>query len=158
MTPLWSLDDPWETVFAPRLFGAGRFAEMYRTRTLIEAGVVLVWGSDWPVTGVSPLDGLETAITHRYPGGTDLAGHQDRAWKPEERVTLEQAITAYTSAGAYLMHDEHERGSIVRGLSADVVVLSRNLFEVPALEIHTVEVDMTVIAGKVVYERTKAAP
>jgi predicted amidohydrolase YtcJ len=158
MTPLWSLDDPWETVFAPRLFGAERYSEMYRTRTLIDAGVMLVWGSDWPVTGVSPLDGLETAVTHRYPGGTDLAGHPDRAWKPEERVTLEQAITAYTAAGAYLMHDEHERGSIVAGRSADLVVLNRNLFEMPVLEIHKVEVDMTVIAGKVVYERQPRAP
>jgi predicted amidohydrolase YtcJ len=157
MTPLWSLDDPWETVFAPRLFGAERYSEMYRTRTLIDAGVMLVWGSDWPVTGVSPLDGLETAVTHRYPGGTDLAGHPDRAWKPEERVTLEQAITAYTSAGAYLMHDEHERGSILPGLSADLVVLGRNLFDTPVLEIHKVEVDMTFIAGKVVFERMPVA-
>jgi predicted amidohydrolase YtcJ len=93
MTPLWSVDDPWEMIFAPRLFGPERFRELYRTGTLLEAGVVLVWGSDWPVTGVSPLEGLETAITHR-------------------------------------------------------------LFETPPLEIHSVPVDMTIVGGEVIFERS----
>ena len=153
MTPLWSLDDPWETIFAPRLFGSERFGELYRTRTLLEAGVVLVWGSDWPVTGVSPLEGLETAITHRYPGGRDLKGQQDHAWKPEERVSLEQAIVAYTSAGAYLLHDERSRGSLEAGKAADLAVLGRNMFETPPLAIHSVAVDMTIVAGEVIFER-----
>jgi predicted amidohydrolase YtcJ len=156
MTPLWSVDDPWETIFAPRLFGPGRFPELYRTRTLLEAGVILVWGSDWPVTGVSPLEGLETAITHRYPGGKDPEGREDHAWKPEEHLSLEQAIVAYTSAGAYLLHDELARGSLVAGKAADLVVLGRNLFETPPLEIHNVPVDMTIVAGEVIFERARA--
>jgi predicted amidohydrolase YtcJ len=153
MTPLWGVDDPWETIFAPRLFGPGRFSELYRTRTLLEAGVVVVWGSDWPVTGVAPLDGLETAITHRYPGGKDPKGQQDHAWKPEERVSLEQAIVAYTSAGAWLLHEEVSRGSLTVGKAADLVVLGRNLFDTPPLEIHGVPVDMTVVAGEIIFER-----
>ena len=153
MTPLWSVDDPWETIFAPRLFGPERFGELYRTRTLLEAGVVLVWGSDWPVTGVSPLEGVETAITHRYPGGKDLKGQEDHAWKPEERVSLEQAIVAYTSAGAYLLHDERSRGSVEPGKAADLVVLGRNMFETPPLAIHSVPVDMTIVGGEVIFER-----
>jgi predicted amidohydrolase YtcJ len=154
MTPLWSVDDPWETIFAPRLFGPERFPELYRTRTLLEAGVVLAWGSDWPVTGVSPLEGLETAITHRYSGGKDLKGQEDHAWKPEERVSLEQAIVAYTSAGAYLLHDERSRGSLETGKAADLAVLGRNLFETPPLEIHSVPVDMTIVRGQVIFERS----
>jgi predicted amidohydrolase YtcJ len=153
MTPLWSVDDPWETIFAPRLFGPERFHELYQTRTLLDSGAILVWGSDWPVTGVSPLEGLETAITHRYPGGKDLQGREDHAWKPEERVSLEQAIVAYTAAGAYLLHDERSRGSLVAGKAADLVVLDRNLFETPPLEIHAVQVDMTIVAGEVTFER-----
>ena len=153
MTPLWSVDDPWETIFAPRLFGPQRFHELYKTRTLLDSGVVLVWGSDWPVTGVSPLDGLETAITHRYPGGKDLKGEEDHAWKPEERVTLEQALVAYTSAGAYLLHDELSRGSLVPGKEADLVVLDRNLFDTPPLRIHSVQVAMTLVGGEVIFER-----
>ena len=155
MTPLWSMDDPWETIFAPRLFGPGRFSELYRTRTLLEAGAVLVWGSDWPVTGVSPLEGLETAITHRYPGGRDPKGQEDHAWKPEERVSLEQAIVAYTAAGAWLLHDERSRGSLAVGKAADLVILGRNLFDTPPLEIHDVPVDMTIVAGEVIFERLK---
>ena len=153
MTPLWSVDDPWETIFAPRLFGPERFRELYKTRTLLDSGVVLVWGSDWPVTGVSPLDGLETAITHRYPGGKDLNGNEDHAWKPEERVSLEQALVAYTSASAYLLHDELSRGSLVPGKMADLVVLDHDLFETPPLQIHSVQVDMTIVGGEVIFER-----
>jgi predicted amidohydrolase YtcJ len=153
MTPLWSLGDTWETVDAPAMFGPERSQHIFPTRSLLAAGAVLVWGSDWPVTGVSPLDGIETAITHRYPGGKDPFGKEDHSWHPEERVTLEQAIVAYTSAGAYLMHAEADRGTLERGKLADLVVLSRNLFETPPLDIHNVQVDMTVLGGKVVFTR-----
>ena len=153
MTPLWSRGDPWQTVFAVRMFGAERAAQSYRTRSLLDSGAVLVWGTDWPVTGVSPLDGLETAVTHRYPGGHDPAGAEDAAWNPGERLSLPQALVAYTAAGAYLLHDEQQRGTIEPGKLADLVVLSRNLFQVPALEIHTVQVDMTLLGGQVIYAR-----
>jgi len=117
---------------------------------------MVAWGSDWDVTGVSPLDGLETATTHRYPGGIDLNGKEDRSWNPDERVSLEQAIVAYTSAGAYLMHDDTTRGSLAAGMLADLVVLDKNLFDTAPLEIHSVQVDMTVIGGKAVFSRTPA--
>jgi predicted amidohydrolase YtcJ len=103
---------------------------------------------------VSPLDGLETATTHRYPGGKDLTGKEDHSWNPQERVSLEQAIVAYTSAGAYLLHDDGIRGSLSTGKAADLVVLSRYLFESAPLDIHTVQVDMTVVGGHVAFART----
>jgi predicted amidohydrolase YtcJ len=154
MTPLWSLGDPWETVFAPRLFGPVRSAHLYPMRSLLDSGAVLVWGSDWPVTGVSPLDGLETAVTHRYPGGRDLNGKVDHTWNAEQRVNLEQAIVAYTAAGAYLLHDDAIRGSLAIGKAADLVVLDTNLFETAAMDIHRVRVDMTLLDGKVIFART----
>lgn len=153
MSPLWILGDAWETVFAPRLFGPERSRRLYQPRTLLASGAMLVWGTDWPVTGVSPLAGLETATTHRYPGGMDLQGKEDRSFNPHERINLEQAIVAYTSAGAYLMHDDASRGSLAAGKAADLVVLDKNLFEAAPLEIHSVQVDMTLVAGKVVFER-----
>jgi predicted amidohydrolase YtcJ len=153
MSPLWILGDAWETVFAPRLFGPERSRRLYQPRTLLASGAMLVWGTDWPVTGVSPLAGLETATTHRYPGGMDLQGKEDRSFNPHERINLEQAIVAYTSAGAYLMHDDAGRGSLAAGKAADLVVLDKNLFEAAPLEIHSVQVDMTLVAGKVVFER-----
>lgn len=153
MTPLWSRGDPWETVFAPRMFGQYRAAHLYRARSLLEAGAVLVFGSDWPVTSVAPLEGLETAVTHRYPGGRAPDGTEDAVWNAGERISLEQALVAYTSAGAYLVHDETRRGTIESGRLADLVVLDRNLFETPPLEIHLVKIDMTVFGGRIVYER-----
>ena len=154
MTPLWSLGDTWETVDAPRMFGPQRSRHLFPTRSLLESRAILVWGSDWPVTGVSPLDGLETAVTHRYPGGRDQFGKEDQSWHPEERVSLEQAIVAYTSAGAYFMHDDATRGTLAPGKTADLVVLEKNLFEIAPLDIHKVQVDMTVLGGKVVFART----
>ncbi len=153
MTPIWSLGDTWETVDAPNMFGPERSQHIFPTRSLLDAGATLVWGSDWPVTGVSPMDGLETAITHRYPGGKDQFGKEDQSWHPQERVNLEQAIVAYTSAGAYLMHDETTRGTLSVGKVADLVVLSQNIFETAPLDIHKVQVDMTLLGGKVVFAR-----
>jgi len=153
MSPLWSRGDPWETVFAPKLFGPARSARLYPTRSLLDAGATLVWGSDWPVTDLAPLAGLETAVTHRYPGGKDPEGVTDKVWIPAERISLAQALIAYTSAGAYLVKDEANRGSLVAGKLADLVVLSRNLFEADPLAIHEATVDLTLVGGKVVFER-----
>ena len=153
MSPLWNRGDPWETVFAPRLFGPERSANLYRTRSLLDSGAVLVWGSDWPVTGVDPLDGIETAVTRRYPGGRDPQGIEDAPWIPTQRLTLVEAVAAYTASGAYLLHAEAERGTIAVGKLADLVVLSRNLFAADPLTIHAIDVDMTLIGGRVVFER-----
>jgi predicted amidohydrolase YtcJ len=155
MSPVWNRGDPWETVFAPKLFGPERSANLYRTRSLLDAGAVLVWGSDWPVTGVDALDGIETATTRRYPGGKTPEGIDDVSWIPGQRVTLPEAITAYTAAGAYLLHAEHERGTITAGKLADLIVLSGNLFAVAPLAIHAVEVDLTMIGGRPVFERPR---
>lgn len=152
MTPLWSRGDPWETVFAPRMFGEERAAHLYRTRSLIDQGAVLVWGSDWPVTGFSPLEGLETAVTHRYPGGRDPEGLEDRTWNPEERLNLGQALQAYTAASAWLVHDEERRGVLAPGRLADLAILDRDLFETPPLEIHAAMVVMTVLGGRIIHE------
>jgi len=153
MTPLWSHGDPWETVFARRMFGEERASQIYKTRTLLDSGAVLVWGSDWPVTGVSPLDGLETAITHRYLGGRDPSGAEDKVWNPGQRLSLGQAIAAYTASSAYLVHEEDRRGTLQVGKLADLVVLNRNLFETAPDRIHEVAVDATVLGGRILFER-----
>lgn len=152
-SPLWSKGDPWEAVFAPILFGPERASTLFKTRSALDAGVMIAWGSDWDVTSVSPLEGLETAITHRYPGGKDPEGNSDATWNPGERVNLAQAIAAYTSAGAYVMHGDQSRGSLEAGKLADLVVLDRNLFDTPELEIHHTRVMMTVIGGQIVHEQ-----
>lgn len=150
MSPLWSRGDPWETVLAPRMFGAERAGRNYPMRTLLDAGASLVWGTDWPVSSLNPFEGIETAITHRFPGGVDPEGHPDTIWNPSERIHLEQALAAYTSSGAYLLHDEGVRGALVVGQQADLLVLDRNLFEVAASEIHAARPELVMIAGQVV--------
>ena len=153
MSPFWSMNDPWEAVFAPRLFGPERTSHNYPMRSLLDTGAIVVWGSDWPVSSVSPLDGIETATTHRYPGGKDPGGKEDQVFNPGQRLSLEQAIVAYTSAGAYLLQDEAVRGTLEVGKFADLVVLDRNLFEISPFDIHHAKVDMTIVDGQVVYTR-----
>lgn len=158
MTPLWSRPDAWQTVFAVEMFGAERANSAYRTRSLAEDGAVLAWGSDWPVTGVATLAGIETAVTHRHTGGRDEKGKEDAAWNPAERLTLDRALAAYTVAGAALFGESERRGSIEVGKDADLVVLGSNLFEVAPLELHAVTVDLTLRRGAVVWARKTAAP
>jgi len=156
MTPLWSLGDVWEAEDGPRLFGAECSARLLPARELLNAGATLAWGTDWPVTDVSPLAGIETAITHRYPGGVDPKGHPDTTWHPSGRLNLAEAFNAYTAAGAYLLHEDGLRGRIAAGYAADVVVLNRDPFAMPALNIHRIRVDYTIIDGRVVYARPSA--
>lgn len=77
----------------------------------------------------------------------------DKTWMPDQTLNLEQAIAAYTIQGAYLMHMEDKTGSIEVGKFADLVVLEENLFEIPALEIHSVNTDLTVFDGQIIYRR-----
>lgn len=153
LSPLWMLPDPWETVFAPRLFGPERSARLFETRSFLADGVSVVFGTDWPVTGLSPVSGIETATTRRYPGGKDPHGREDTPLVPREAIDLEQAIAAYTIAGARLLQAEAQRGSIEVGKDADLVVLDRDLFASAPLERHRALVDMTLLAGRVVYSR-----
>jgi predicted amidohydrolase YtcJ len=101
------------------------------------------------------LEGIETVVTHRYPGGVDPSGKTDTAWNPSQRVSIEQALVAYTSAGAYLFHEEHLRGSLAAGMSADLIVLSDNLFDLEPTKIHTARVELTMLEGKLTFEAAR---
>lgn len=153
MSPLWGRPDPWGALFAPKLFGPERAARQYPVRTLLDAGARLAWGSDWPVSEVAPLDGIETATTRRHPGGRDAQGVEDAPLGANQRVSLAEALHAYTAGGAWLAHAETERGSIAPGRLADLVVLGRDLFSVDALAIHATTVELTMVDGEVVFRR-----
>jgi hypothetical protein len=156
MTPAWSRGDDLNRTFAEPRLGPERARWLYSHRSILAAGGRLAWGTDWPVTTLVPLEGLETAVTRRYNGGRDPEGKPDAAWIPQECLSLEQAIAAYTLGAAHALFLEKERGSVETGKRADLVVLEKNLFKIPALEIHTVPVDFTIAEGKVVYERKAA--
>ena len=153
ITPIWMRLDFWERM-ALETIGPERGRQLFLSQDYLRNGATLVWGTDWSVTTLSPLEGIETAVTRRHLGGVDpTTGEEDETWMPDQVMNLEQAIAAYTVNGAYLMHSENELGSIEAGKLADLVVLEANLFDVAPLAIHAVKTDMTVFNGNILYER-----
>ena len=135
------------------LIGPKRSRWLYPISSVSRTGVPIVFGSDWPVSTMNPLEILQTAITRR-----DASAGPGPAWIPEERIDLATCLTASTIAGAYLDFRDRETGSIEVGKAADGIVLDRNLFEVPPDKIHRARVMMTLLEGRVVLESTVAAP
>jgi predicted amidohydrolase YtcJ len=115
-------------------------------RSLHDAGAVLAFSSDWDVTEMDPIIGIYTAVTRK-----SLDGNPPGGWIPEQTVSLETAIRAYTLNGAYANFAEQNRGSITVGKYADLVLLSANLFEIPHQEILDTKVVLTMVGGSVVY-------
>lgn len=134
-----------------RIGERGRWA--YAFRTLEEAGVLLSFGSDWPGTNASwypsnPLLGIYAAVTRQTVDGEPAGG-----WFPEERISLETALRAYTVHNAWAAGQEAEKGRLEPGLLADLVVLDRDPFEVSASELDEVRVLLTMVGGRVVHDR-----
>jgi predicted amidohydrolase YtcJ len=132
--PYWAKFDAWQTeLTAPRL-GPERTDRQYMMRTILETGAPISFGSDWPVTTYAPLAGIQVAVTRQMTDGD----FRD-PWVPGERLTVEQALAAYTSGVAFQAGDE--RGGVLRpGARADVVLLARDPRRVPPLEIEAIEV------------------
>lgn len=147
--PLWAYEDTYITdLTVPRL-GPERSRWLYPIRSVLETGAIVAGGSDWSVTTMDPFRAMEVAVTRRDPD----APPGGEAWIPEERVDVRDVIRAYTLAGAMAGDMEGETGSVTVGKSADLVVVDRNLLEVPAHEISETRVDLTVFRGRVVYRR-----
>jgi predicted amidohydrolase YtcJ len=110
---------------------------------------VVAFGSDWPVAPLVPLTGIYAAVTRRT-----IDGKNPNGWMPQEKVTVAQAVRAYTYNAAYAEGEETLKGSIQPGQLADIVVLSRDIFQIDPAEIENVKVDLTFLGGAVVYDRT----
>ena len=124
--------------------GPERSAGLYRMRTWVEAGVELPGSSDAPVVDSAPLLGLHDMVNRRTASGADFG--------PDEALTLDQALRAYTFGSAFASHEEHLKGSITPGLLADFAVLDRDPTAVPAQEIRELQVGATVVGGDVVFD------
>jgi predicted amidohydrolase YtcJ len=146
--PLWANGDEYLTELAEPVLGPARSRWLYPIRSLVKSGALVSGGSDWSVSSLAPLEGIQTAVTRRSPD--DPAG--TRAWIPQERVDLPTAIALYTINAAYQNQQERETGSIEVGKLADLVVLEQNLFEVASNEIHRVRVVRTILQGTTVYQ------
>ncbi len=149
--PLWANGDEYLTRLAEPALGPSRSRWLYPIGSAVDAGAVVSAGSDWSVSSLAPLDGIQVAITRRPP----TAGTTTTPWHPEEVVDLSAAIAMYTINAAYQNHQERETGSIEVGKLADLVILEKNLFEVAPREIHAVRVLRTILEGVTVFERKK---
>jgi predicted amidohydrolase YtcJ len=125
--------------------GEGRWRHAWAFRSLRDAGATLAFSSDWNVAEMDPLVGIYSAITRANLDGSD-------AWIPEEAVDLATAIRAYTAGGAFASFAEADRGTIAKGRYADLVLLSRDLFEVtdPRAILDTRAL-WTMVEGEIVY-------
>jgi len=144
--PLWSQLDPVmieRTI--PRL-GPQRSALQYQIGTLARSGAAVSFGSDWPVSSVSPLAGMSVAVTRTTSGGEPAGG-----WTPDERVPLLQAISAYTAGTAHQAFDDRDRGTLAPGAWGDLVVLAADLIAIDGDEARDVAVDQTLLDGVTVY-------
>ena len=120
----------------------------YAFRSILEAGGTLVFGSDWFVAPVDPLLGIWAAVARQTLDGANPGG-----WYPEQRITVEEALRAYTSANAFGNFAESDRGTLREGMLADIVVLDRDLRTIPPDEIRNANVQVTIVGGRVVYEK-----
>ena len=132
--------------------GLERTKGAYAFKSIQASGAVLSFGTDWPGTSASeypinPMLGLYAAVTRQTITGQPAAG-----WFPNERISIEEAIRAYTYNTAYANFEEKIKGSIEVGKLADLTVLTKNLLKVAPKEFLTTQVLYTIIDGKVVYE------
>ena len=132
-----------------RHWGEERGRGAYAWRSLLDSGTALAFGSDCPVESFDPLAGIHAAATRRRSDGSP----GPEGWHPEQRISVEDAVRAYTLGAAYASGEERERGSITPGKLADLVVLSQDIFVVPAMSILETEVEATVFDGQFVYCR-----
>jgi hypothetical protein len=146
--PFWANGDEYLTRLAEPALGPRRSRWLYPIGSMVRQGAIVSGGSDWTVSSLAPLDAIEVAVTHRPPGGRPKP-----PWQPEEVVDLPTAIAMYTINAAYQNHLDRETGSIEVGKLADLVVLERNLFEVPPGEVHAVRVMRTLLEGRTVFRR-----
>lgn len=145
--PFWAYADPYIVDMTLPILGPDRSRWLYPLRSVANSGAVIACGSDWSVSSMNPLDAIQIAVTRR--GLTDGPGP---AWIPEEVVDLPTMIAGYTINGAYVNFQETETGSLEVGKCADLVVLDRNLFEIPPHEIHRTKVLLTILEGQTVFQ------
>jgi predicted amidohydrolase YtcJ len=145
MQPYHAIDDG---RWAEKRIGPERIRTTYAFRSLLDSGAVLAFGSDWTVAPSDPVLGLYAAVTRRT-----LDGKHPGGWVPEEKISLEEALRAYTIGHARATMAESRRGILRPGMAADLVLLDRDLFATPDSELADVQVHATVAGGRIVYRR-----
>src|SRR6202007_149162 len=116
--------------WADKRIGPERVKTTYAFRSLLDAGAILAFGSDWVVAPMNPLQGIYAAATRRT-----LDGRHPGGWVPQQKISVKEAVHAYTVGSAYASMEEGIKGSIQPGKLADMAVLSRDIFHIDAVEV-----------------------
>ncbi|MBE3135667.1 MAG: amidohydrolase [Acidobacteria bacterium] len=134
--------------WAEKRIGPERIKTTYAFRTFLDHKVRLAIGTDWPVAPLNPALALYAAVTRATLDGKNPGG-----WVPAQKITVEEAIEGYTVGAAYAEFQESAKGSISAGKLADIVILGADPFAIEPAALRNLTVDMTIVGGKVVFER-----
>lgn len=157
-TMLWDQMDPVMVNATQPYLTPQQLADLMPMGQVHEAGLVVTGGSDWPVTQISPLSSIEVAVTGKSaPYHLGMPTVMEQPPMVGERVKLDTMIRAYTLNAAYAARQEDVLGSVSVGKRADLIVLEKNLFKIHPEDIAEVEIDLTMLDGRVVFERAKAS-
>ncbi|MBL7872870.1 MAG: amidohydrolase [Cyclobacteriaceae bacterium] len=127
--------------------GEERLSWSFAWNAMLKSGANLVYSSDWPACiDINPIRGLHVAVNRKNPNGFPEGG-----WIPEQKISIAQALNAYTSMGAYSSFEENLKGQIKEGQLADVIVFSQDLFTIDPMKTHETKVVLTVFDGKIIY-------
>jgi predicted amidohydrolase YtcJ len=147
MQPYHAIDDG---RWADRVIGATRAKGTYAFRSLLDNRAQIAFGSDWFVAPPTPLEGIYAAVTRRT-----LDDRNPDGWVPQEKITVEEALRAYTSGSARAEFSEADKGMLVRGMLADFVMIDRDLTTIPPETIRDARVTRTFVGGREVYSATE---
>jgi len=145
MQPYHAIDDG---RWAEKVIGSERAKYAFAMKSMFDHGVKVIFGSDWHVAPASPILGIYAAVTRRT-----IDGAQPGGWVPEQKITVEQALQAYTIDAAYGIFEERSRGSLEVGKLADFVVLDQNILSIEPNDLPQVKVLSTYVGGKEVYHK-----
>ncbi|HOQ61030.1 MAG TPA: amidohydrolase family protein, partial [Vicinamibacterales bacterium] len=133
--------------WAERRIGPRRIRSAYPFRTLLEKGVRLALGSDWPVAPLNPLLGIYAAATR-----ATLDGAHPEGWVPRQKITVEDALRGYTSGSAYAEFTDGRKGVVAPGAFADLAILSDDILAIAPDRVREARVTTTIVGGRVVFD------
>jgi len=146
MQPYHAIDDG---RWVQQRIGPERIQTTYAFRDLLDSDAPLAFGSDWTVATLDPLWGVYAAVTRRTLDGKNPTG-----WVPQQKITVGEALRAYTAGNAWAVFADQQWGTLAPGRFADVVVVDHNLFTMAPESLATARVSVTMVGGKVVYRKS----
>jgi predicted amidohydrolase YtcJ len=141
--------EPGTTTVWSKAVGEERLPYSFAWRSLLDADAQLVFSSDWPACiSLNPIRGIHDAVNRRNP-----SGYPEGGWIPQERISILEAMKAYTSMGAFSSFEEDRKGLLKSGYLADLIVFSEDVFTIDPMRIHQVKVETTIVDGEIVYSK-----